>query len=120
MDDNLGDINLYDVDPFDFIRLIRDAEYVVTDSFHGSVFSIQMHKQFLTFYRKPSSEKGNTNSRIDSLFNLLGLSERLYQGDIFNQIKRNIDYGYVDRQVEELRKDSLSFFKQALGLGRII
>ena len=120
MDDNLGDINLYDVDPFDFIRLIRDAEYVVTDSFHGSVFSIQMHKKFLTFYRKPSSEKGNTNSRIDSLFNILGLSERLYKGDVFNQIKKNIDYGYVDRQVEELRIDSLAFFKQALGLGRII
>ncbi len=70
--------------------------------------------------RKPSSEKGNTNSRIDSLFNILGLSERLYKGDVFNQIKKNIDYGYVDRQVEELRIDSLAFFKQALGLGRII
>jgi len=48
------------------------------------------------------------------------LSERLYKGDVFNQIKKNIDYGYVDRQVEELRIDSLAFFKQALGLGRII
>lgn len=57
MDDKLGDINLYDVDPFDFIRLIRDAKYVVTDSFHGSVFSILFHKKFMTFYSANPNKK---------------------------------------------------------------
>lgn len=116
MDNDLGDISLYDVDPFDFIRLIRDAEYVVTDSFHGSVFSILMHKKFVTFYRKPSSEKGNTNSRIDSLFNLFGLSDRLFNGDIFAQIQKNIDYDFVDEKVDDLRTKSLSFLQKGLEL----
>lgn len=116
MDDELGDINLYDVDPFDFIRLIRDAEYVVTDSFHGSVFSILMHKKFITFYRKPSTEKGNTNSRIDSLFNIFGLSDRLFHGDIFGQMKKDIDYRLVDEKVSELRASSLDFFMKGLAL----
>lgn len=117
MDNDLGDISLYDVDPFDFIRLIRDAEYVVTDSFHGSVFSILMYKKFVTFYRKPSSEKGNTNSRIDSLFNLFGLSDRLFNGDIFAQIQKNIDYDFVDEKVSKMRQDSLKFLKSGIELG---
>jgi hypothetical protein len=116
MDDDLGDISLYDVDPFDFIRLVRDAKYVVTDSFHGSVFSILMHKKFLTFYRKPSTEKGHTNSRIDSLFSLFGLSDRLFHGDIYGQIKQDIDYRLVDEKVEGLRAQSLEFFKKGLAL----
>lgn len=119
MDDNLGDINLYDVDPFDFIRLIKDAEYVVTDSFHGSVFSILLHKKFLTFYRKPAAEKGNTNSRIDSLFNLFDLTDRLFKGDIFGQLKKDIDYGYVDQRVNELRRNSLDFLRKGLSLSEI-
>lgn len=118
MDDKLGDINLYDVDPFDFVRLVRDAEYVVTDSFHGSVFSILMHKKFITFYRKLSSERGNTNSRIDSLFNIFGLSDRLFNGDITSQAKRNIDYKYVDDRVNELRLFSLNFLSKGLSLSK--
>lgn len=116
MDNDLGDISLYDVDPFDFIRLIRDAKYIVTDSFHGSVFSILMHKKFVTFYRKPSSEKGNTNSRIDSLFNIFGLSDRLFSGDIYAQIQKNINYAFVDIKVDELRKESLDFLQKGLEL----
>ena len=117
MDDGLGDIDLYDVDPFDFIRLIKNATYVVTDSFHGSVFSILMHKQFLTFYRKNISEKGNTNSRIDSLFNILGLDDRLFRGDSYAQIQAKIDYQYVDHKISELRESSLDFLKNGLALG---
>lgn len=116
MDDTLGDINLYDVDPFDFIRLIKDAQYIITDSFHGSVFSILMHKKFITFYRKPSTEKGNTNSRIDSLFNIFGLSERLYNADIYKQIQKDIDYDHVDQKVDALRTDSLDFLRRGLSL----
>ena len=116
MDVGLGDIDLHDVDPFDFIRLIQDAKYVVTDSFHGSVFSILMHKQFITFYRKPSSEKGNTNSRIDSLFNILGLSDRLYKNDIYEQMQKEIDYNYVEEKISVLRKESLEFLRRGLSL----
>lgn len=117
MDDNLGDINLYDVDPFDFIRLIKDAQYVVTDSFHGSVFSILMRKKFITFYRKPQSEKGNTNSRIDSLFGLFGLSKRLFKKNLWKEIREEIDYDFVEQQILKLRQESLSFLEKGLQLG---
>lgn len=119
MDDKLGDINLYDVDPFDFIRLVRDAKYVVTDSFHGSVFSILFHKKFLTFYRKDPKKKGSTHSRIDSLFNIFHVKDRIYtEGDIKQQMEAEIDYGYVESTLSKMRKSSLSFLTECLTLSK--
>ena len=119
MDDRLGDINLYDVDPFDFIRLVRDAKYVVTDSFHGSVFSILFHKKFLTFYRKDPKKKGSTHSRIDSLFDIFQVKDRIYtDGDIRRQMEAEIDYGYVESKLDEMRKSSLSFLTECLALSK--
>lgn len=116
MDNFLGDINLYDVDPFDFIRLIRDAKYVVTDSFHGSVFSILFHKKFITFYRQDPKTKGSTHSRIDSLFGTFNLTDRIYNADIYNSIQKEIDYEYVDRKLEAMRKESMQFLTDCLDL----
>lgn len=118
MDDDLGDINLYDVDPFDFIHLVRDAKYIVTDSFHGSVFSIIFQKTFLTFYRANPSLKGSTHSRIDSLFDIFGLKHRIYIGDedIYKQMQVGIDYQYVETKLEEMRNQSMDFLKDCLQL----
>ena len=117
IDDKLGDINLYDVNPFDFIRLVRDAEYVVTDSFHGFVFSVLFHKKFVTFYRKDPKKKGSTHSRIDSLFNIFLIKDRIYENDICVQMQKDIDYEYVDRKLGEMRKSSLAFLSECLALG---
>lgn len=116
MDDDLGDINLYDVDPFDFIRLIRDASYIVTDSFHGSVFSIIFHKKFITFYRKDPKKKGSTHSRIDSLFSIFNIKNRIHSGNIYTEIQKDIDYEFVDKKLNDMRIDSMFFFKECLSL----
>ena len=50
-DQQFGDIQMFDMDAADFVNLIRHAEYILTDSFHGSVFSILHHKKFMTFNR---------------------------------------------------------------------
>lgn len=46
-DENFASLNLYDISPITFIRLIENAEYICTDSFHGTVFSIIFKKSFL-------------------------------------------------------------------------
>lgn len=46
-DEGYADETPYDIDPADFLNLIRNAEYVCTDSFHCSVFSILYKRQFL-------------------------------------------------------------------------
>ena len=64
-DETIGDIVPYDISPIDFVHLLYKAEIVLTDSFHGTIFSIIMEKKFLTFYRvKPQIPL--LHSRIDA------------------------------------------------------
>ncbi|MBE5946161.1 MAG: polysaccharide pyruvyl transferase family protein [Lachnospiraceae bacterium] len=109
-----GDKPLYDVDAADFVNLIRNAEYILTDSFHGSVFSILNHKKFVTFNRFMDDSKDSRNSRIDSLCELLGLSQRRYKSDIIETADREIDYEAVDKRVEKLRINSKAYLCDAL------
>ena len=112
-DELFGDEAPYAVDPNDFVRYISCASYVCTDSFHCTVFSILFHRQFMTFYRFAEACKTGRNSRINSLFNLLGLEDRLYTGDI-SYISKNIDYDKVETRLENLRKSSIEFLKDSL------
>ena len=112
-DETFGDYRLYDVDPAKFINLIRNAEYVCTDSFHGTVFSLLNHKKFITFNRFNEKSKNSRNSRIDSLCSQIGIQDRRYDGNIFN-IDNEIEYSQVDDRIEYLRQDSREFLKKAL------
>ena len=103
----------FDVGPDDFVNLIRNAAYVLTDSFHGTVFSILYHKQFLTLPRFASGVQSR-NSRIESILRLAGLEKRLYREDVFEQIREPVDYQGVDQNMEILRKDSYEFLSKAL------
>lgn len=57
----------FDITPFEFLYLINSAEFVFTDSFHASVFSIIFGKKFLTAERTESNNN-KMSSRIDTLF----------------------------------------------------
>lgn len=112
-----GDERRFDIDPLGFLNLIRGATYVCTDSFHGSVFSILNHKQFLTFNRFEEGSKQSRNSRIDSLFGLLGLEKRRYSIDsdyIRDILDSPIDYVKVEEKLRALRQESFDFLSTAL------
>ena len=66
------DYQLYSAGPSEFVGLIANASYVVTDSFHGSVFSIIFSKPFYTYIAVE-----HTSTRITNLLNSLGLSDHL-------------------------------------------
>lgn len=106
MDDYFGDFAPYDIDPRDFVNLLRNANYVVTDSFHGTIFSIMMEKKFITFYRVNTLKSGSTHSRIDSLLDKFGLTSRLFKDDIYSQAVADIDYSKVSLKAEEFRQHS--------------
>lgn len=114
-DDFLGDETLYDIDPCDFISLIKNAAYICTDSFHCSVFSILFHKKFMSFYRYAQTNKGSRNTRIDNLLNKFNLNERLYKGRI-DVISNEIPYNLVEKQVQDFRYSSLLFLQNSLSL----
>ena len=72
-DKKFGDIRLYDVSPKDLLSLIKYADYVFTDSFHATVFSIIYQREFFVFDRSEHKEMG---SRIGSLTELFSLQLR--------------------------------------------
>lgn len=96
------------VGPSEFIYLLRNAEIVLTDSFHATVFSIIFHKKFITFNRIGL----NMNSRIESLAELIEEKDRLNEyGNLDCEIE--IDYKKVDEILKRERKKSIEFLKSA-------
>lgn len=114
IDESIGDEAPYTVDPNDFVRYISKAAYVCTDSFHCTAFSILFHRKFMTFYRTSNKDRTNRNSRIDSIFDILGVNRNhIYTRDI-DKIEDPIDWEQVDDNLSKLRLQSISFLKNAL------
>lgn len=113
-DENFGDIVSFDIGPAEFVNLIRNAEYVFTDSFHGSVFSVIYEKKFMVFDRYSNNSISSKNSRIDSFCTNYGLQSRRYENDIY-AVENEINYTAVLDKVNEYRKISLAFLDRALG-----
>lgn len=112
-DEQFGDYALYEIGPKEFVNLIRHATYICTDSFHGSVFSIIYHKQFLAFNRYKTSSSNSRNSRLDSLFQQLGL-ERRYKQDVYQEMLEPIDYSVVEKNLNNLRCEAETYLSKAL------
>ena len=82
--------------PYEFLHLIQNAQYVVTNSFHGTSFSIIFKKNFW------ACSIGNTSSRITSLLQSLDLSHRfLSDGEEKDSFVETIDYGKTYKKLEE-------------------
>lgn len=93
--------------PKEFLGLIANAQYVFSNSFHGTVFSILFHKQFYSVY-----EDGQ-NSRIDNLLVITNLQER----HITNSLPVEgmpIDWQLVDQNLDKAKESSKIFLKDAL------
>lgn len=115
-DINFADIKPFDVGPAEFVNLICNAEYVLTDSFHGTIFSLLYHKSFFTFSRFESSAKASTNSRISSLLELVGIPERHIKAtkSIDECLKTGIDFDLVGRRIAVFRQKSQEYLHKAL------
>lgn len=115
-DEGYADETPYDIDPADFLNLIRNAEYVCTDSFHCSVFSILYKREFYTFRRYNRNTRQSTNSRLDTLFNLAGIKGRLLTGNekIEDCLRINTDFDAAHRKLAEVRWQSYEYLRNAL------
>lgn len=115
-DESFPDEAPYNVGPKEFICLIRDAEYVFTDSFHCSVFSMLHAKKFFTFRRYNNDSIVSTNGRIYSLLSLVGQEIRLLKGNEKPEdvLTMDIDYKEVHSKLDELRQFTKNFVFEAL------
>lgn len=103
----------YTHDPGEFLGDIEGAEFVITNSFHGTVFSILYEKPFLSMLHSA------TGARTVDLLTALGLESHLiYDPDEFRELERMKirDMGRVKERIAALREESIEFLKRGLGL----
>lgn len=113
-----GDKKLYAVSPADFISLIKYAEYVLTDSFHGTVFSNIYEREYFVFPRKGRRSMG---TRIYSLTKLMGREDRFCDTAekctlSYVQSLAPMDYNGAFLELESCRMRSKKFLEKALGV----
>lgn len=104
----------YDVDPSEFIDLIKDAALFVTDSFHGIVFSILFKTPFVSVDRKDMNGTLSMNSRIDTVVNYFRFKPRTLSsisGDPFI-----MDFSSVQDVLEVKRKEYDDFINESFDL----
>ena len=98
--------------PGEFIWLFSHAEAVVTNSFHGTVFSILHHRQFYSVI-----PTGVTNAgRIESLLQSLSLSHRLVNASMCGRLEfgPRIEFESVDALLEKMQAKSIDFLKESI------
>lgn len=98
-----------------FLYLIKNAKYVVTDSFHGSIFSIIYEKDFVLFERHNPKEKTAQNSRLYNLLEITGLEKYLLKYGT-NSIKEipNTDYSKVNEKLSKIINESKEYLEKAI------
>lgn len=108
-----GDYILQGVGPKEFVGLIRDCSCMVTDSFHGTIFSINFQKDFYTFHKRPGTQNESDNSRILDTLKQFGLEER-FRADTDDSFCPHINYKSVTSMLEEYRKKSVAYLNNIL------
>ncbi len=101
-------VSLYTHGPADFVNAFKNAAYVVTNSFHGTVFSLIYERKFYSVL--PKSRAG----RIQDLLNDLELDSRIIQNEKEININDNIDYIKVKDKIEGLKAKSMDFLKKGI------
>lgn len=99
----------YEAGVEDFLSLVKNAQCVITNSFHGLIFCVQFRKLFYVFSR----ESGD--SKILGLLSLMGLSDRLrITGN--EKEETYIDYDKVHEKIAQSRAESFDFLRRSLNL----
>ena len=92
--------------PVTFLQSIHDAEFVVTASFHCLAFSILFHKPFAVML----SGNGGKTGRLSTLLEHFGLTDRVVtEKTTLAALQKPIDWAYVDRVLEDKRKESIEY-----------
>lgn len=103
---------ILDCGPIEFIKLVRNAEFVISGSFHAIVFSILYQKPFLAY-------KGDTDSRMKQILANSSLCDYAFDKSNYDSkldILEHIDFSASENYIERERKNSFTFLKNSLGI----
>ena len=114
LDFSNDDNRLWSVGPREFLSLIDNASVVLTDSFHGTIFSINFNKTFYSFV-KHTGLKAMDNMRIVDILERMGLINRLQENYSYGVIDYSlIDYTATNELLKKERKSSEAFVNRIL------
>ena len=102
------------MNPLEFVNLIKKAKYVLTDSFHGTVFSIMYHRRIF-IYQRVNNPLISQKSRINSLLMLLAIEKKQCKTERALELGPE-DYERADEIIKIYQEKSSSFLKKALGI----
>ncbi|VEP12236.1 Polysaccharide pyruvyl transferase [Hyella patelloides LEGE 07179] len=102
---------IVNLSPTDWLSYFNHASYVITNFYHGTIFSIKFNKQFTTLARKSKLNK------TGDLLNDLGLSNRFVsniQSNLFEQQLKEINYDIIGKKLETEISKSKTYLSDAL------
>lgn len=102
--------------PSDFIGLIKNAKFVLTDSFHATLFSIIFNKDFAVIEKHSRLNPFNQNSRITGILEKAGISNRFVHStnELGVCIDNDIEYDAVNEKINEFSNSSKEFLKKSI------
>lgn len=109
---NIEEPEVYILDPNEVLYVIKNASVVVTDSFHGTVFSILFHKNFVVWERNEGG--ASMSSRISTLLEKFGLEERKnLLADDFGNVEES-KWDVIDSVLVEECDKTIRYIEDAL------
>lgn len=103
-----GHLMYYHAGVEEFLSLVKNAEFIVTNSFHGMIFSVQFSRPFVIFARE------QCNTKIEELIQLFGIKDHIFITGKENY--KPINYDMVHLNIKKVRADSERFLRYELEL----
>lgn len=103
------------IGPDQFLTLVRDAALVITDSFHGTVFSINYRVPFYSFNKRKGKGQTQDNDRIMEILKEFDLQERFREDTDTHLCPVDTDYDQVGARLDLLRTESIEYLQGCLG-----
>lgn len=115
-DEGYADYTPYDISPGGFLNLIRNANFVCTDSFHCTAFALLYERDLFAFRRYSMNNYYSTNDRIDTLLKGVGAYNRILSGNemISECLKQRINYQAVKNNLDVIRKRSYEYLVESI------
>ena len=103
----------YSAGPREFLSLIKHAEFICTDSFHATLFSLIFHKNFWVFMKQGNV---NSNSRIEHILKMVGMQDRMIEPNMAQNIdySKTIDFSNIDQELVHYRYKGVRFIEDTL------
>lgn len=97
------------IGPAEWMGLFKNAEYVISDSFHGIVFSLLFNRKFFA-----KSDGHHKNRRVEELLKLVNMTDRTMNHVTEEQLTEELDFTYANQQIDKFRLSSLQKLKEMI------